>query len=321
MPAADREATGLQPDRPGDQPRDRDGNRLAVLTVHAHPDDEASKGSATIARYHEECIHTVLVCCTGGEAGDILNPVVDTPEVRENLYEVRMQELRNAADAIGYDELHLLGYHDSGMPDTEVNARPDNFANAPIDEAVGRLVACIRAERPQVVVTYADDRKFYPHPDHIRVHEISLPAFAAAGDPGRFPDAGEPWQPSKLYFTGFSRRRVQALHDEFIRRGEESPYARWFEHGFPDGDERFTTFVDVGDWLSHRRAALLAHRTQVDPDGFWMRLPDSTIREIFPWDEYILAESRVEALSPGEVEDDLFLGLRAEAPVTAEQLS
>jgi len=303
------------------QARDREGNRLSVLTVHAHPDDEASKGSATIARYHDEGIHTVLVCCTGGEAGDILNPVVDTPEVRENLYEVRMQELRDAADAIGYDRLHLLGYHDSGMPDTEVNARPDNFANAPLDEAVGRLVAIIRAERPQVIVTYADDRKFYPHPDHIRVHEISLPAFAAAGDPDRFATAGEPWQPSKLYFTGFSRRRVQALHDEFIRRGEESPYARWFEHGFPDGDARFTTFVDVGDWLSNRRAALLAHRTQVDPDGFWMRLPDSVIREIFPWDEYILQESRVEELAPGEVEDDLFLGIRVEVPVVADRLS
>lgn len=293
-----------------DGPRDRDGNRLAVLTVHAHPDDEASKGSGTIARYHDEGIHTVLVCCTGGEAGDILNPAVDTPEVRANLYEVRMQELRDAADAIGYDRLHLLGYHDSGMPDTAVNSRADNFINAPLDEAVGRLVAIIRAERPHVVVTYAEDRKFYPHPDHIRVHEISLPAFDAAGDPGQFPEAGAPWQPVKLYYTGFSRRRVQALHDEFIRQGEESPYARWFENGFPFRDDRFTTFVDVGDWLSHRRAALLAHRTQVDPTSFWMRLPDSSIREIFPWDEYSLARSHVAELALGEVEDDLFRGLR-----------
>ena len=300
------------------QPEDREGNRLSVLTVHAHPDDEASKGSATIARYHDEGIHTVLVCCTGGEAGDILNPAVDTPEVRENLFAVRMQELGNAANAIGYDRLHLLGYHDSGMPDTEVNARPDNFANAPLDEAVGRLVALIRDERPQVIVTYADDRSFYPHPDHIRVHEISGPAFEAAGDPARFPDAGLPWQPSKMYYVGFSRRRVQALHDEFSRRGEESPYARWFEGDFPDNDDRFTTFVEVGDWLPQRRAALLAHRTQVDPDGFWMRLPDSTIREIFPWDEYILARSQVEDLAPGEVEDDLFRGLRVPSPAAAE---
>jgi mycothiol S-conjugate amidase len=204
------------------------------------------------------------------------------------------------------------------MPDTDVNARPDNFANAPLDEAVGRLVAIIREERPQVIVTYAEDRSFYPHPDHIRVHEISGPAFEAAGDPDRYPEAGPPWQPAKLYYVGFSKRRVQALHDEFLRRGEESPYARWFEHDFPDDDGRFTTFVEVGDYLGRRRAALLAHRTQVDPDGFWMRLPDSVIREIFPWDEYMLASSRVEDLPPGEVEDDLFRGLRSDL-VTCEE--
>ncbi len=294
------------------RPVDRAGNPLCVLTVHAHPDDEASKGSATIARYSDEGAHTVLVCCTGGEAGDILNPAVDTPEVRADLEAVRMRELRASADVIGYDALHLLGYHDSGMPDTDTNRRPDNFANAPLDEAVGRLVDVIREERPQVIVTYGDDRQFYPHPDHIRVHEISLPAFDAAGDPTQYPDAGEPWTPLKLYYTGFSRRRVKALHDAFIERGEESPYARWFDQGFPDRDERFTTFVDVGDWLHRRRASLLAHRTQVDPEGFWMRLPDEVVREIFPWDEYALARSRVGELAEGETEDDLFAGVRSQ---------
>ena len=294
----------------GSGPSDQNGDPLCVLTVHAHPDDEASKGSATIARYHAEGIRTALVCCTGGEAGDILNPAVDTPEVRANLREVRMAELHAAAEAIGYDVVHLLGYHDSGMPDTEPNARPDNFANAPLDEAVGRLVALIRAERPQVIVSYADDRSFYPHPDHIRVHEISVPAFDAAGDATRFPEAGDPWQPSKLYYTGFSRRRVQAMHDEFVRRGDESPYARWFENGFPDRDDRFTTFVDVGDWLHARRAGLLAHRTQVDPDGHWMRLPDDAVRKVFPWDEYVLARSHTTPLADGEIEDDLFARIR-----------
>ena len=102
--------------------------------------------------------------------------------MRSRLPAVRVEELEASVAAIGYDELRWLGYHDSGMPDTETNARPDNFANAPLDEAVGRLVTIIRAARPQVIVTYADDRQFYPHPDHIRVHEISVPAFEAAGD-------------------------------------------------------------------------------------------------------------------------------------------
>ncbi len=296
-----------------DPPVDRDGIPLCVLSVHAHPDDEASKGSATMARYHDEGIRAVLVCCTGGEAGDILNPAVDTPEVRAILAEVRLRELHDSADAIGYDVVHMLGYHDSGMPDTDVNAREDNFANAPLEEAVERLVKIIRAERPQVIVTYAEDREFYPHPDHIRVHEVSLPAFEAAGDPDRFPDAGPPWQPAKLYYTGFSRRRIQSLHDVFIRRGEESPYAQWFERGMPHGDGSFTTFVEVGDWLHHRRAALLAHRTQVDPEGHWMRLPDDVVREVFPWDEYVLARSHVGEVPPPETEDDLFAGVREPA--------
>jgi len=292
-------------------PTDRDGERLALLCVHAHPDDEASKGAATVARYHDEGVWCVLVCCTGGEAGDILNPAVDTPEVRARLPEVRLEELRASVDAIGYDTMHLLGYHDSGMPDTDVNQRPDNFANAPLDEAVSRLVEIIRAERPQVIVTYADDRSFYPHPDHIRVHEISLPAFDAAGDPHRYPDAGPPWQPSKLYYTGFSPRRVQVLHDEHLRRGEESPYQRWFDRGLPNHDRVFTTFVDVGPWLPRRREALLAHRTQVPPDGHWMRLPDEVLATIFPYDEYVFARSRIGPLPDGETEHDLFEGLRA----------
>jgi mycothiol S-conjugate amidase len=292
-------------------PLDRDGNPLSLLTVHAHPDDEASKGAATVARYHDEGVHTVLVCCTGGEAGEILNPAVDTPEIRENLLEVRMQELADSAAAIGYDVVELLGYHDSGMPDSEVNARPDNFANAPLEEAVGRLVTAIREQRPQVIVTYADDRKFYPHPDHIRVFEISDPAFDAAGDATQYPEAGEPWQPSKMYHMGFSRRRVQAMHEEFLRRGFESPFERWFEADFPDNDSRFTTFIDIGDWLHRRRASLLAHRTQVDPEGHWMRLPDDALRTVFPWDEFALVRSRVGPVPPEETEDDLFAGLRA----------
>jgi mycothiol S-conjugate amidase len=284
---------------------------LCLLQVHAHPDDEASKGAGTTAKYHAEGVRNVLVTCTGGEAGDILNPAADTPEVRARLHEVRMEELQASVDCLGYDALHLLGYHDSGMPDTEVNHRPDNFANAPLDEAVERLVRVIRQERPQVIITYREDREFYPHPDHIRVYEITVPAFEAAGDPDRFPDAGEPWQPSKLYYVSWSSRRVKALHAAYLERGEESPFERWFERGFSDNEDQFTTLIDVSDYLHKRREALLAHRTQVDPEGFWMRLPDDVVRRVFPWEEFQLARSLVDLPEhDGEFEDDLFAGLR-----------
>ena len=177
------------------------------------------------------------------------------------------------------------------MKDTEANARPDNFANAPLDEAVERLVRIIRAERPQVIITYGDDSKFYPHPDHVRrARDLGSRVRRGRRPVTAFPDSGEPWQPQKMYYTGWSARRIRALHDAFIARGEESPYAQWFEReGFDEHDDQFTTFVDVGDFLHNRREALLAHRTQVDPTGFWMRLPDDVVREIFPWEEFVLA--------------------------------
>jgi mycothiol S-conjugate amidase len=289
---------------------------LRLLSVHAHPDDEASKGSATVAKYAAEGIGGVLVCCTGGEEGDILNPAVDTPEIRANLHEVRMQELQDSVDTIGYEKLIMLGYRDSGMKDTEANEHPDNFANAPLEAAVEKLVQIIRAEKPQVIITYGDDSKWYPHPDHVRVHEISGPAFDAAGDPDQFPDAGEPWQPQKMYYTGWSAKRVRALHEAFLARGEESPYTQWFENErfSEQSEDPFTTLIDVGDFLHKRREALLAHRTQVDPEGFWMRLPDDVLREIFPWEEFVLARTLVDNGVPeGEPEDDLFAGLRTPA--------
>jgi mycothiol S-conjugate amidase len=288
---------------------------LTLLQVHAHPDDEASKGAGTNAKYSAEGVHTVLVCCTGGEAGDILNPAVVHPGSPEAMHELRMAELRESVAVLGYAALHLLGYHDSGMPDTETNARADNFANAPLDEAVGRLVGIIRDERPHVVITYREDRSFYPHPDHIRVHEISVPAFDLAGDPEAYPELGEPWQPSKLYYVGWSIRRVKALHSAYLARGEESPYETWFERGFATNrEDDFTTLIDVGDHLHKRREALLAHRTQVDPEGFWMRLPDDVVREVFPWEEFVLARSLVDnGVAGGEFEDDLFAGIRTPA--------
>ena len=296
-------------------PLDVAGNPLCLVSVHAHPDDEASKGAGTVARYAAEGIRSVLVCCTGGEEGDILNPAADTPEIRADLRAVREAELRASVDAIGYAELTLLGYRDSGMPHTEANARADNFANAPFDEAVGRLVAVIRRERPQVLVTYGDEQSFYKHPDHLRVHEISGPAFDAAGDPEQFRDAGEPWRPSKLYYSGFSFRRIRALHDVYERMGEESPYAERMAQLAAVSDLEIappTTFVDVGDFLTQRRNALLAHRTQIDPDSHWMRVPDDLLREAFPWEEYVLARTLLATLDDPDdsPETDLFAGLR-----------
>jgi mycothiol S-conjugate amidase len=277
-----------------------------LLSVHAHPDDEASKGASTVAKYKGEGVRAVLVTCTGGEEGDILNPAMDTPEVRADLAEVRRRELDLAVDIIGYDELVMLGYRDSGMPDSEANARPEAFANADLDEAIGKLVEVIRRERPQVILTYADDQQGYPHPDHLRVHDISLPAFDLAGDPAYRPELGEPFTPLKLYYHVWSRARVLAMHQAFLDLGMESPYGDdWFER--PSHDHRITTSVPIDDYQDVRVEALLAHATQVDPHSkFWFGLPRDVARKVHPFEEYILARSRVDTDLP---ESDLFAGI------------
>jgi mycothiol S-conjugate amidase len=279
------------------------------MTVHAHPDDEASKGPGTVARYHAEGVHTVLVTCTGGEAGDILNPAMHKPEVVADLPAVRMRELARAAEIIGYDDVVLLGYRDSGMPDTPPNAHPDAFANAPLDEAVGRLVEVIRRERPQVIVTYSDDQRGYPHPDHLRVHDISVLAFEQAGDPDAHPGAGEPWQPLKLYYSVWSRKRMAAMHQRFVDLGLESPFSdEWLSR--PHQDDRITTSIDIAGFNEVRIDALLAHETQVDPTSpFWFGLPREEQATIHPFDEYVLARSLVEGEPP---ESDLFAGVRSQ---------
>lgn len=280
---------------------------LCLLSVHAHPDDEASKGAGSVAKYHEQGVRTVLVCCTGGEEGEILNPAMDRPEVHENLHQVRLDELAQSAKVIGYDEVVMLGYRDSGMPDSEANRRPDCFANADPDEAIGRLVEVIRRERPQVIITYHDDQSGYPHPDHLQVHDISVPAFHRSGDPEWRPDLGPAWQASKLYYTVWSRRRMEATHHKMLELGVESPFTpEWFER--PSQDHRITTSIDITEQFHVRGEALLAHATQVDPTSpFWFGLPDEVARTVHPFDEYVLAASHVESAVP---EDDLFAGLR-----------
>ena len=291
-----------------------------MLSVHAHPDDEASKGAATMARYAAEGVRTVLVTCTGGEAGDILNPEADTDEVRADLPAVRRRELDDAVRIIGYDALYLLGYRDSGMPDTEPNAHPDNFANADLDEAVGRLVEIVRTERPQVLVGYARDR-VYAHPDHVRVHEITVAAFERAGDPDWYPELGAPWQPLKLYYTsGFTKERIQSMHDWFVGQGEESPFVKWMERidaeleDDADPAAVTTTRIDVREFLVVGQDALRAHRTQIPTDSFFFRVPLEVQQERHPWEEYILARSLVDpGTVAGEYETDLFAGLRVAA--------
>ncbi|MEO6122597.1 MAG: PIG-L family deacetylase [Ilumatobacteraceae bacterium] len=292
--------------------------RRCILTIHAHPDDEASKGAPTIAMYHDRGDHTVLVCATGGEEGDLQNPALREPgqpfhdltpeQEKERLAELRPAELAESARIIGFDEVVMLGYRDSGMVDTEPNNNSTSFHMAPMDEAIGRFVEIIRRTKPQVIITYNDDQKGYPHPDHLKVHDISVPAFERAGDPTWYPELGEPWQPSKLYYTVWSRARMVAVHDALIRLRGESPYdEEWFAKRSGNDDERITTKLDVGQYLWARSGALRAHATQVDPtQAFWFGLGDDELADVYPYEDWVLARSTVGLVPDGEIETDLF---------------
>jgi mycothiol S-conjugate amidase len=283
---------------------------LRLLSIHAHPDDESSKGAGTVALLSDAGVRCVLVCCTGGEAGDILNPAMDTEEVRADIPGTRRKELARAAEILGYAEVLYLDYRDSGMPGSPENAHPDCFANAPFDEAVSRVVAIIRRERPHVVITYPDIQDGYAHPDHLRVHDVTIAAVRVAADATQVSWAGQAWDVPKLYYSMWTRARAVATHEKLLEMGLESPFeASWFRR--PWQDYRVTTSVDVATVYQRKKAALLAHATQIDPNSpFWFALPDEIAETVHPWEEYHLARSSVQVDFP---ESDLFAGLREPA--------
>lgn len=272
--------------------------------------------------YHAAGVRTVLVCCTGGEEGDLQNPTLREPgqpfhgltaeEERELVTRMRPAELAKSVEVIGFDEVVMLGYRDSGMPESPSNDHPDCFHRADLDEATERLVRVIRRERPQVIITYGDDQRGYPHPDHLRVHDISVLAFDRAADPDWYPNAGVPFQASKLYYSAWSRARLLAVHEALLRLRGESPFDEaWFDR--PDLDHRITTRIDVGEFMWARSGALRAHATQVDPTAaFWFGLSDDELAEVYPWEDWILARSLVGSIPSGDGERDLFDGV----PVT-----
>ena len=296
---------------------DADGERLRLLHVHAHPDDESSKGAATTARYVAEGVDVVVATCTGGERGSILNPAMDRPDVAANIAGIRRDEMDRARAILGITQV-WLGWVDSGLPEGDpLPPLPEGcFASLDVHEAALPLVRLIREFRPHVLTTY-DENGGYPHPDHIMCHTISIAALAMAADPEAHPELGEPWQVLKVYYQlSFNRPRFEALDRAMTERGLESPYAErlatWKVE--PEQDARLTTRVPCADYFATRDRALLAHATQVDPHGAWFSVPLDVHREAWPTEDWQLVESRVPTELP---EDDLFAGIAVPAASVA----
>ncbi len=295
---------------------------LRLMAVHAHPDDESSKGAASMARYAAEGVEVLVVSCTGGERGDVLNPRLQgDARMLRDMAEYRRREMAEAARVLGVQH-RWLGYVDSGLPEGDpLPPLPAGcFALEPEEFTVNALVHVVREFRPHVMTTY-DESGGYPHPDHIMCHRVSRAAFDAAADPDRFPLAGPAWRTSKLYYhANFSLERMTTFHEALLARGMESPYGEWMERirkaqEDPAAPKRVelevTTRVECADFFETRDRALLAHATQIDPDGFFFGVPNELQRELWPTEDYHLAVSHVPTELP---EDDLFAGLRARVP-------
>jgi len=281
--------------------------RLSLMAVFAHPDDESFGIGGTLARYGADPgVRVVLVCATRGEAGEISNPELASAE---RLGEVREQELRCACRTLGVEDLFFLDYRDSGMAGSAENEDPRALVQADADEAVAKIVAHIRRERPDVVVTF-DENGGYGHPDHIAIHHLTSAAFAAAADPARYVQQIEaglaPHQASKMYYTAIPSRFFRSAVEKMHELGIEVP-DRYMERldnfGLPD--EACTTDIHVEDFWSTKQMAVACHATQLNPDSIFAILPPDVMRELQAWECFQLVETTV-----GEDADshDLFAG-------------
>ncbi len=278
-----------------------------LLAVHAHPDDESSKGAATYAYYVSTGADVLVVSCTGGERGDVQNEALAERAMADrDMAGLRRIEMERAQAALGIQH-RWLGYEDSGLPE-EGEALPANvFATIPLELSAEPLVRVIRDFKPQVMVTY-DEGGGYPHPDHIRTHELSMFALRAAADPARYTDQGAPWQIDKVYYDRtFNGAKVRAIYDALVaidhpRHTELAEIVGWMSQR-PDVA---TTHVPVADFLDVRDVALRSHASQVAPDNSFFFWPNDVVAKVWPFEDFELVESLVGSSLP---ESDLFAGI------------
>lgn len=307
MSASSAAPTGFDPSQL--IPLGDDYRGLRILAVHAHPDDESSKGAASMAAYLDRGARVMVATMTGGERGDILNAEVESmPSAHRDLPGVRRQEMKTAAEILGIEH-RWIGFVDSGLPEGDpLPPLPFGcFATLPLEQAAAPLIRLVREFRPHIILSY-DEIGGYPHPDHIMTHQVAMEAYERAGDPAAYPGTGEPWDVSKIYYDrAFSPERLGAFHRYLVEQGHESPFALWVAeamegdakgHTPPVSRHQTTTRILSADYFEKRDAALLAHRSQVAPDSLFFAVPADTQRDIWPFEDYVLARSRVSSELP-----------------------
>jgi LmbE family N-acetylglucosaminyl deacetylase len=276
---------------------------LAILACYAHPDDEQGI-TGYLKRCHDQGIRTAILCSTRGEVGEIADPTLATPET---LGAVREDELRSAAAVVNVDELFFLDYRDSGMRGTPPNQDPRAFINAEPHKAIGDIVRVIRTFKPTVVVTF-DETGAYGHPDHIAIYHWTKTAFAAAGDPTQYPEMGAPFQPARLFYASVARSFLRYMSTIVEQMGIHTVFTKeMIEHmGLPD--EWITNRINVAESVLLKRRSLEMHKTQLNPNSVFSRLPEEQWNAFRAVENYSFAAGV--PFPAGADDQDLFAGLR-----------
>ncbi len=273
--------------------------KLTLMAVHAHPDDESSSTGGVLATYSGQGIRTVVVTCTNGEFGDAPGGVKPGEDGHDEqaVAQLRLSELRQACKILGVTDLEPLGYHDSGMPDWDYKERPEAFCNVPLEEVAGRVGGLIEQYRPQVVISY-DDKGMYQHPDHMHAARAAAAAVAATGIPAKF------------YLTAMRGSDWQKIWQALRELGEEVPGPRdvtpEMRAQMAAAEERITTTVDIRPVLGRKRDALFSHSSQIR-ESWFSKIPADIAEAAFGRESFIRASDSTGAPLP---EDDLFAGLR-----------
>jgi LmbE family N-acetylglucosaminyl deacetylase len=276
--------------------------KLTLMAVHAHPDDESSSTGGVLAFYSGQGIRTVVVTCTNGEFGDAPGGVKPGQDGHDEqaVAELRLAELRQACKILGVTELETLGYHDSGMPDWDYKLRPEAFCNIPLAEVTERVGGLIERYRPQVVISYDPDGP-YQHPDHVHAAQAAAAAVAATGIPAKF------------YQTAMRPSSWRKIWDALRELGEDVPGPREVSDEMraqmEEAERRITTTVDIRPVLDRKREALLTHSSQIQ-DSWFSKIPADIAQEAFGVETFIRVSDSTGAPLP---EDDLFAGLRPPA--------
>jgi LmbE family N-acetylglucosaminyl deacetylase len=274
--------------------------RATLLCVHAHPDDEALFTAGIEAHYARRGVRQVLITCTVGQLG-FDSDGVGCGDARHNPERVaaeRVAELETSCEILGIDRLEVLGYRDSGMAGWAENQAPDAFVQQPVEVVAARIASVIEEERPQVVVTYADDG-FYGHPDHIHAHRATMAAVAATEG-----------IVEKVYFVAMPKTAI----DGFVTLAQESgmELPEWLDGEliFGTDDDRVQTIIDCGDVVRLKHQALAAHASQVD-NADLVGMEDDLFDAVFSVEMFVRGFDVTDAPLP---ETDLFVGTTAEAP-------